>query len=110
MGGNVVVRHAAAVCWGPTRHCESTAIARIAITRAVSRALEHCELSHLPRRAIDVELARSQHAGYERALRDVGCEVRQLVEQPEQADSVFVEDTVIALDEVAVVTRPGAPS
>lgn len=95
---------------GPTRHCESTAIARIAITRAVSRALEHCELSHLPRRAIDVGLARSQHAAYEQALRDVGCRVSQLAEQPQQADSVFVEDTVVALDEVAVITRPGAPS
>lgn len=36
--------------------------------------------------------------------------MRQLAELPDQPDSVFVEDTVIALDEVAVLTRPGAAS
>ena len=55
-------------------------------------------------------LARRQHAAYEQALRDAGCDVRQLAEQPDQADSVFVEDAAIALDEVAVLTRPGAAS
>ena len=82
----------------------------IAITRAVSRAMERCELTHLERRAIDLDLARTQHAAYEQALRDAGCEVRQLPEQPELADSVFVEDTAVVLDEVAVLTRPGAAS
>jgi len=83
---------------------------RIAITRAVSRALEHCELTHLSRLPIDLALARRQHAAYEQALRNAGCEVRQLPEQPGQPDSVFVEDTAIVLDEVAVITRPGAAS
>ncbi|HVX05759.1 MAG TPA: arginine deiminase family protein [Rhodanobacteraceae bacterium] len=64
----------------------------------------------MPRRAIDVGLARRQHAAYEQALREAGCEVRQLPEQPGQPDSVFVEDTAIVLDEVAVITRPGAAS
>lgn len=83
---------------------------RIAITCAVSRAMECCELTHLERRAIDVDLARTQHAAYEQALRDAGCDVRQLAEQPGLADSVFVEDTAVVLDEVAVLTRPGAAS
>jgi dimethylargininase len=85
-------------------------MAAVAITRAVSRALARCELTHLERREIDVDLARVQHAAYERALRAAGCDVRQLQEQPELADSVFVEDTAIVLDEVAVLTRPGAES
>lgn len=83
---------------------------RVAITRAVSRALEHCELTHRPRRPIDLALARRQHAAYEQVLQEAGCEVRQLPEQPDQPDSVFVEDTAIVLDEVAVITRPGAQS
>jgi dimethylargininase len=83
---------------------------RIAMTRAVSRALERCELTHLERRAIDVDLARTQHAAYEQALRDAGCDVRQLPEQPGLADSVFVEDTAVVLEDVAVLTRPGAGS
>lgn len=85
-------------------------MATIAITRAVSRAIDRCELSHLQRNPIDLALARSQHDGYEQALRDAGCEVRQLTEQPDWPDSVFVEDTTIVLKGVAVSTRPGAPS
>lgn len=82
----------------------------IAVTRAVSRAIERCELTHLRRSPIDLALARKQHAAYEQALRDAGCEVRQLPEQADRPDSVFVEDTAIVLDEIAVATRPGAPS
>lgn len=69
-----------------------------------------CELTHLERTAIDVALAREQHDGYERALRDLGCRIESLPEEPELPDSVFVEDAAIVLDEVAVITRPGAPS
>ncbi len=85
-------------------------MSRIAITRAVSRALERCELTHMERREIDLDLAREQHAAYAQALRDAGCEVRELSELPDFPDSVFVEDTVVVLDKIAVLTRPGAPS
>lgn len=85
-------------------------MAQIALTRAVSRVMEACELTHLKRRRIDIDLARKQHGAYEQALRDAGCEVRQLAEERELPDSVFVEDTAIVLDEVAVLTRPGAES
>lgn len=85
-------------------------MATIAITRAVSRTIDRCELSHVQRIPIDVALARRQHAGYEQALRDAGCEVRQLAEQPDWPDSVFIEDTTIVLEDIAVSTRPGAPS
>ena len=85
-------------------------MARIAITRKVSRALKHCELTHLERTEINLELARTQHAAYESALRDAGCDVRQLQEQADLPDSVFVEDNAIVLDQVAVLTRPGAES
>jgi dimethylargininase len=83
---------------------------KVAITRAVSGALARCELTHLDRTPIDVERARSQHAAYEDALRTLGCRVEQLSELPEHGDSVFVEDTAIVLDEIAVLTRPGAVS
>jgi len=82
----------------------------IALTRAVSRGIDRCELTHLQREPIDLERARAQHAAYEEALRDLGCEVLQLAEMPEQPDSVFVEDVAVVADEIAVMTRPGAPS
>jgi dimethylargininase len=84
--------------------------ARIAVTRQVSSAMARCELTHLERTVIDVALAREQHRAYEQALRDLGCRIESLPEEPELPDSVFVEDTAIVLDEVAVITRPGASS
>lgn len=69
-----------------------------------------CELTHLKRTAIDVALAREQHDAYEQALRALGCRVETLPEEPQLPDSVFVEDTAVVLDEVAVITRPGASS
>ncbi len=82
----------------------------IALTRAVSRCIDRCELTHLERAPIDLERARAQHATYEEALRDLGCEVLQLPELPELPDAVFLEDTAVVLPELAVLTRPGAPS
>ncbi|HEX5339882.1 MAG TPA: arginine deiminase family protein [Gammaproteobacteria bacterium] len=83
---------------------------RIAITRAISPALEHCELSFLTRDPIDLTLAAAQHRAYEQALAACGCTLRNLTAEPELPDSVFVEDTAIVLDEVAVITHPGAAS
>jgi len=83
---------------------------RIALTREISSAMARCELTHLQRAAIDVALAREQHRAYEQALRDLGWRIESLPEEPELPDSVFVEDTAIVLDEVAVITRPGALS
>jgi len=83
---------------------------RIAVTREVSAALPRCELSHLPRRPIDLALARQQHRRYQETLAALDCRIVSLPELPEQADAVFVEDTAVVLPEVAVITRPGAES
>lgn len=69
-----------------------------------------CELTHLQRAAIDVDLAREQHHVYEQALSRLGWRIESLPEERDLPDSVFVEDTAIVLDEVAVITRPGAAS
>ncbi len=82
----------------------------IAITRKVSPALARCELTHLERVAIDVARAEAQHEAYERALSKLGCWVVSLPAEPGMPDSVFVEDTAVVVDELAVITRPGAPS
>jgi dimethylargininase len=84
--------------------------APIAVTRKVSSAMTRCELTHLRRTPIDVALAREQHHAYEQTLGTLGWRIESLAEEPELADSVFVEDTAVVLDEVAVITRPGAPS
>jgi len=83
---------------------------RIAVTRGISPAIGHCQLTHLEREPIDDEVARAQHGTYERVLRDLGCQVEHLAEEPDLPDSVFVEDIAVVLDEVAIITRPGAES
>ena len=82
----------------------------VAITRAVSAALASCELTCQPRVPIDVEVARVQHRAYEQALQTAGYRVEQLDSDDTMPDSVFVEDIVLVLDEVAILTRPGADS
>ena len=82
----------------------------IAITRAVPSSLNQCELTYHTRVPIDVERARRQHAEYQRVLRAHGYEVIELPEEPELADSVFVEDVAVVFEECAVITRPGAES
>ena len=82
----------------------------IAITREVSRSIVNCELTHLARTPIDVDRAREQHAQYESALKHLCMAVLSLPEEPTLADSVFVEDTALMLDECAIILRPGADS
>ena len=81
-----------------------------ALCRAVSPAIADCELSFIGREAIDVEKARKQHAGYVSALQDMAVQVHALPAEPALPDSVFVEDTVLLFDKLAVLTRPGAES
>src|SRR5438876_7722521 len=81
-----------------------------ALTREVSPALGACELTHLSRVPIDVELARAQHRQYEQALCDAGYRVQRLGASEEMPDSVFVEDIAVVFDEIAIMTRPGAES
>jgi dimethylargininase len=82
----------------------------IAITRDVSPSLADCELSFVPRGEIDVARAIAQHEAYRQALESLGCRVIALPAQAGMPDAVFVEDVAIVLPEVAVMTRPGAPS
>jgi dimethylargininase len=82
----------------------------IAITRDVSPSLAACELSFVPRMAIDTARATIQHDAYRHALQSLGCRVIALPMLPDLPDSVFVEDVALVLDELAIVTRPGAAS
>jgi dimethylargininase len=82
----------------------------LAITREVSPSLGDCQLTHVGRTPIDVNRAEAQHRAYQRVLASLGCRVLTLEAEPAMPDAVFVEDVAIVLDEVAVMTRPGAES
>ncbi|MDH4036220.1 MAG: dimethylargininase [Candidatus Krumholzibacteria bacterium] len=85
-------------------------MSRIAITRQVSRSIVHCELTHLAREPIDYARAVEQHEAYEAALVQLGCEIVRAPAAHDLPDAVFVEDVALVMDEVAVMTRPGAES
>lgn len=82
----------------------------IAITREISPRFAECEITHIERTSIDLDLAHHQHHAYVHALRELGCQVTELPAEADLPDSVFVEDTAFILPEVAVITRPGAES
>lgn len=82
----------------------------IAITRDVSPSIANAELTHLERTPIDYERASAQHREYRDLLASLGHTVIELPADAAYPDCVFVEDTAIVLDDVAVITRPGAES
>src|SRR5512147_2845139 len=82
----------------------------LAITRAVSPRFAECEITHIERTPIDLNIACAQHQAYVQILKELGCQVIELPAEPDLPDSVFVEDTAFLLPEVAIITRPGADS
>ncbi len=95
---------------GEPRVDDRAGAGRVALVREVGAAIAEGERTHVERVPIDVERARAQHAAYVATLAELGCEVVRLPAAAEWPDAVFVEDTVVVLDEVAVAARPGAPS
>ncbi len=81
-----------------------------AITRPISPRMAECELTHFDRQPIDIKLAEKQHTEYEKALIKLGCQIIKAAAAPDLPDSVFVEDCTIVLDELAIITNPGAIS
>ena len=81
-----------------------------ALVRPVSPAIRECELSYRERVPIDPDRAAAQHRAYERALVEAGCGLVHVPAAPELPDAVFIEDTAVVTDEVAVLARPGAVS
>lgn len=58
-------------------------------------------------RPIDLAKAHAQHAAYRRALEAAGARVVLLEGSVAHPDGVFVEDTAVVLDELAIVTSMG---
>jgi len=82
----------------------------IAITRAPGPRLGECELTWMERAPIDPVRAVAEHLEYERQLAAHGWTIVRAEEAPDLPDAVFVEDAAVVLDEIAIITRPGAES
>jgi dimethylargininase len=82
----------------------------LALTHAPSPRLAQCQLTYVAAAPIDHGRAVQQHEAYCQMLRRGGAEVRTLDVNHDLPDSVFIEDTAIVLDEVAVLASMGAPT
>ena len=83
----------------------------VAIVRAPAPGLpDACELTFIGRSTMSFRTLQRQHAAYRSALVDAGADMILLDAERALPDSVFVEDTAVVLDELAVLTRPGAAS
>lgn len=82
----------------------------LAITRPMSDRFVDALAAVPPDPPIDPALARHQHAAYRAALAALGARVVTLPPDDAHPDACFVEDTAVVIDDLALVTRPGAPS
>ena len=81
-----------------------------AVTRAPGPELTRCELTHLPRQPIDFDRARTQHRDYQNGAPGGGRSGHRAPGRSALPDGVFVEDTAVVLDELAVIASPTPPS
>ncbi len=93
-----------------TTHTAASAVRRrgTALVRPPGPRLADGIVTHIERSPVDVPLARAQHAAYVAALAGAGWDVREVPPADEHPDAVFVEDTVVVVDDLAVLTHPGA--
>jgi dimethylargininase len=67
-------------------------------------------LSFRTRGEIELEEAKRQHEAYVRLLRELGLDVLELPPDESLPECVFVEDTAVVCNGIALITRPGAPT
>lgn len=80
------------------------------LTRVPGPELAQAELTFLERHPINVALALTQHAAYQRALLAAANNPLNLPALTGHADACFVEDALLAFPELFVLTRPGVLS
>ncbi|MEV2275662.1 dimethylargininase [Nocardiopsis sp. NPDC049922] len=80
----------------------------LALTRRPSPRMERGIVTHVPRSSVDPVLAMRQFVIYQEALASAGWRVVEVDPAPDLPDSVFVEDTVVVCEDLAVLARPGA--
>ena len=83
---------------------------RTALIRRPGPRLAEGLVTHIERVAIDEQLAGRQWLEYVGALQSAGWDLLEVPPADDCPDAVFVEDTVVLFDGLAVITRPGAES
>lgn len=83
---------------------------RSAVVRAVADCYDRCIVQKHPRPAIDVDLARRQHADYCNELRAAGFDILPIPADEKQPDCVFIEDTAVWIRDSFAGCANGEPS
>jgi dimethylargininase len=81
-----------------------------ALVHVPSPRMNEAVRTHVAHETIDVARVAEQHAGYCRMLEGCGVKVHVLDVNRDHPDCVFIEDTAVVLDDLAIVTAMGAPS
>lgn len=84
--------------------------ARKALVRRPGPRLAEGLVTHIERTPVDVPLAEHQWADYVAALRANGWSTIEVPPANDCPDSMFVEDTMVVFEDLAVIARPGAAS
>ena len=88
-----------------------TTAQKAAFVRRPSPRLVEGLVTHIERSDdVDADLALTQWQGYVDALREAGYEIHEVEPVPDCPDGVFIEDTMVVAEDLAVITRIGAPS
>ncbi|RKS08778.1 dimethylargininase [Nocardiopsis sp. Huas11] len=80
----------------------------VALMRRPGPALDQGIVTHISRSPVDPVLAARQYSIYQETVASAGWRVYEVDPAPECPDAVFVEDTLVVCEGLAVVTRPGA--
>jgi dimethylargininase len=80
------------------------------LVREIPNSFPQALSMHAPSSAIDVWVARQQHTAYRSAFAAAGYQEIVVPADEDCPDCVFVEDTAVIVDGIALITRPGAPS
>ena len=83
---------------------------RLALVRAPATTLAKGQVTHVKRRVVKFDKAEQQWDAYVAALEAEGFTTLQIDADESHPDCVFIEDTVVMLGQVAVITSPGADS
>lgn len=81
---------------------------RHALVRRPGPRLAEGLVTHIDRRPVDPVLALRQWERYVQVLRDHGWTITEVPPADDCPDAVFVEDTMVAFRNVALIARPGA--
>lgn len=81
---------------------------RVALVRAPATTVSKGQVTHIKRKPVRAAKAQTQWEGYVAALEAEGFRIHRVEADDAYPDCVFIEDMVVMLGQVAVVTSPGA--